>query len=72
MAVTYFEMGMYFKAVDFIRAARMNYKNTGFIDPKNTATEIDTCLFEEIDILLMHATMLRSKGEIDKAAKVYR
>ena len=67
-------MGMFFKAVDFIRAARMNYKNTGFVDPNSTAKHIedDKCLFEEIDILLMHATMLRSKGDIEKAAKVYR
>ena len=46
MAVTYFEMKHYFKAVEYISAARLNFKAAAL--DKN-----DSCLFKEIDVLLM-------------------
>ena len=65
MAVTYFEMKHYFKAVEFIKAARLNWKAASF-------EKVDVCLFKEIDVLLMYATMLRAKNDLDGATKVYK
>jgi len=65
MAVSYFEMKHYFKAVEHISAARKNFKAVSH-NPD------DKCLFKEIDILIMQCTMLRAKNDLDGAAKIYK
>ena len=63
MAVTYFEMGYHSRAVEYITAARKNFKNINHAEEK--------CHFAEDEIIFLRATMVRANGDAKFAATVY-